>query len=65
MGAVVIALGLGTLCFGVVRFFSIQHALIGGNYPVARVSTIMLAVVLGVIIILVFGVLLGVRSRTT
>ena len=65
MGAVVIALGLGTLCFGVTRFFSIQNALLGGNYPVARISTILLAVVLGVIIILVFGVLLGVRSRTT
>ena len=63
IGATIIALGLATLCFGVVRYFSIQNALLGGNYPVARVSTILLAIILGIIIVVVFGVLLGVRSR--
>lgn len=64
IGATIIALGFATLCFGATRYFSIQTALLGGNYPVARISAILLACVLGVMIMIVFGVLIGVRSRT-
>ena len=64
LGAIIIVLGLITLLFGMVRYFTIQNALIGGNYPVARVSTIILALILGAIIIVVFGVILGVRGKS-
>lgn len=61
IGAVVICVGLATLLLGVVRYFTIQSALVQGNFPVARVSTIMLAVVLGVVVVVVFGIIVGVR----
>lgn len=61
IGAVVIFVGLATLLLGLFRYFAIQTALIGGNYPVARVSTILLAVVMCTIIVVVFGIILGVR----
>lgn len=48
-----------------VRYFTIQNALIGGNYPVARVSAILLATVLGAVIIVVFGVIVGVRGSSS
>ncbi len=56
-------LGLCTLLFGMVRYFTIQSALLTGNYPVARVSAIMLGLILGAIIVVVFGVIVGVRSH--
>jgi uncharacterized membrane protein YidH (DUF202 family) len=64
LGAVIISVGLATLLLGVVRYFMIQNALIGGNYPVARASTILLAVVMGAIIVAVFGILIGVRPHS-
>ncbi|KAF7799443.1 hypothetical protein EIP86_010678 [Pleurotus ostreatoroseus] len=63
LGAIVIILGLCTLLFGAVRYFTIQNALLSGNYPVARVSTIMLALILGAIIVVVFGIIVGVRTQ--
>ena len=64
LGAIIIAVGLGTLLLGVTRYFLIQNALVDGKYPVARVSSILLGVVLGAIIVVVFGILVGVRSHT-
>ncbi|KAI0345596.1 hypothetical protein BDW22DRAFT_1417975 [Trametopsis cervina] len=61
IGAIVICIGLATLVLGLVRYFTIQSALVGGSYPVARVSTIMLAVIMSAVIIAVFGIIVGVR----
>lgn len=61
IGALVICVGLATLLLGLVRYFTIQTALIGGNYPAARVSPIMLAMIMSAVIVLVFGVIVGVR----
>ena len=63
LGAVVIFVGLATLALGTTRYFCIQSALVGGNYPVARVSTILLAFVMCAIIVAVFGIIVGVRSK--
>lgn len=61
IGAVIILIGLATLLLGLVRFFAVQKALIGGHYPVARVSTMLLATVMSVVVVAVFGIILGVR----
>lgn len=63
LGAVIICVGLATLGLGLTRYFAIQNALIGGNYPVARVTTLLLALVMMAIIVVVFGVIVGVRSK--
>ena len=63
LGAIIIGIGIATLLFGMVRYFTIQNALVNGNYPVARVSTILLALVLGAVIVVVFGVIVGVRGK--
>ncbi|GJE92650.1 DUF202 domain-containing protein [Phanerochaete sordida] len=63
IGAVVICVGLATLALGLTRYFAIQNALIDGNYPVARVSTMLLALVMMAIIVVVFGIIVGVRSK--
>ena len=64
LGAIVISIGICTLLFGMVRYFTIQSALLNGNYPVARVSTILLALILGAVIVVVFGVIVGVRGHS-
>lgn len=64
IGAVIISIGLATLLLGLVRYFTIQAALVGGNYPVARVSTIMLAMIMSAVIVVVFGIILGVREHS-
>ena len=61
LGAVIICIGLATLVLGLVRFFAIQKALIGGQYPVARVSAMLLAATMSVVVAIVFGIILGVR----
>ena len=61
LGAIVILIGFLTLCLGVARYFSVQTALVNGNYTVARVSPASLAFALMAAIIAAFGVLLGAR----
>ena len=61
LGATIIMLGLLTLILGVVRYFSIQFALVQGDFPVARVSSALLGVALMIIVITVFVVLLAAR----
>jgi len=62
IGATVIIIGLFILTLGVVRYFMIQSALVRGMYPVARFSAFAVAAVLSAVIIVVFGILLGVRD---
>lgn len=54
LGATVILIGFLTLVLGVVRYFSVQTALMEGNFAVARVSPASLA-------LMATGVLLGAR----
>lgn len=62
LGATIIMIGLCTLFLGVVRYFTVQYALVVGKFPVARVSTVMVAVALCTIITAVFGILLANKS---
>ncbi|KAI0684522.1 hypothetical protein BC835DRAFT_1293053 [Cytidiella melzeri] len=55
IGAIIIFIGLATLVLGIVRYFTIQTALMGGNFPVARVSTIMLGVIMSAVIVAVLA----------
>ncbi|KAI0718207.1 hypothetical protein C8T65DRAFT_639371 [Cerioporus squamosus] len=61
LGAVMIGLGLFTLVVGVARYFLIQHALIRGMYPVARISPTLLSVILVLVVIVVFVIILVAR----
>lgn len=61
LGAIIIVIGLGVLLMGLVRYFMIQNALVGGNYPVARVGIILLSVVMAAVTVVVFGIIVGVR----
>ncbi|KAI0088594.1 hypothetical protein BDY19DRAFT_891052 [Irpex rosettiformis] len=61
IGAVIVSIGLATLVLGLVRFFSVQKALVGGTYPVARVSMLLLAITMSVVVVAVFGIIIGVR----
>lgn len=61
LGATIIIIGLFTLVLGVVRYFTIQGALIRGMYPVARISAILVTIALCIIVLVVFVILLAVR----
>jgi len=62
LGATIIIVGLCTLFLGVARYFTVQYALVVGKFPVARVSTVLVAVALCAVITAVFGILLANRS---
>ncbi|TFK52359.1 hypothetical protein OE88DRAFT_1657571 [Heliocybe sulcata] len=62
LGATGVVLGLLVLLIGVVRYFTVQTALTRGNFPVARVTVIVVGLVLTALICVMFGVL--VASRT-
>ena len=57
----IIFIGLATLLLGLVRFFMVQRALVGGSYPASRVSTIMLSLTMSAVIVAVFGIIVGVK----
>ena len=61
LGATIIIVGMLTLILGAVRYFTIQYALIGGDFPVARINPAVLALALVILVFVVFGVLLGTR----
>ncbi|KAI0785126.1 hypothetical protein C8Q75DRAFT_328494 [Abortiporus biennis] len=63
LGGVIVMLGLSTLALGVYRYFSVQYALVEGKFPVARISPAFLSLSLMILILIVFGVILGVRQR--
>ena len=48
---------------GLVRYFTIQTALTKGCFPVARVIIAFIAIVLSTLVVIVFGVLVGVRRQ--
>lgn len=58
-----IVLGLFTLMVGSFRYFTVQFALVDGNYPVARITPAFISTALISIIIVVFGVILGARRE--
>ncbi len=62
LGAAVILIGFLTLCLGVTRYFSVQSALVNGNFTVARVSPASIALALMAAIVASFGILLGARN---
>lgn len=62
LGAVLVITGLLTLATGFVRYFVIQHALIQGQFPVTRMAITLMALVLGIIMAICFGILVGVRE---
>lgn len=47
-----------------VRYFTIQQALLKGKFPVARVAVVFLALVLAADVVVIFAILVGVRSVT-
>ncbi|KIK98553.1 hypothetical protein PAXRUDRAFT_134010 [Paxillus rubicundulus Ve08.2h10] len=57
LGATMILLGLGILILGVIRYFMTQSALVHGYFPVARNSMIAVALILGSLVGILFGVL--------
>ncbi|KAJ7089653.1 hypothetical protein B0H15DRAFT_265140 [Mycena belliarum] len=62
LGATMVCFGLLILAMGTMRYFRIQTALTKGNFPVARVTTAMLAFSLGTVIVVVFAILLSAHS---
>ncbi|KAG1763043.1 hypothetical protein EDD22DRAFT_529622 [Suillus occidentalis] len=59
LGAMVVLLGLLILVYGLVRYFMTQAALIRGFFPVARNSIAVVALALGAVVSIVFGVLVA------
>jgi len=62
LGAVLVITGLLTLATGFVRYFVIQHALIKGQFPVTRLVITLMALILGAVMAVCFGILVGVRE---
>ncbi|KAG6907849.1 hypothetical protein DXG01_007113 [Tephrocybe rancida] len=58
-GVVTIVMGLVVLMIGVVRYFSVQAALTKGHFPVARVITSFITVILLILVIATFGILVA------
>ncbi|KAF8195523.1 hypothetical protein BJ912DRAFT_957336 [Pholiota molesta] len=59
LGAGTILIGLMVLFIGVVRYFTIQFALIKGYFPVARLTTGFIAVILTALVTLTFSILIA------
>ncbi|KZT12161.1 uncharacterized protein LAESUDRAFT_640935 [Laetiporus sulphureus 93-53] len=62
LGATIVIIGLCVLFLGVARYFTVQYALVKGMFPVARVSSVLVALALCAIITAVFGILVGNRG---
>ncbi|KAF8967111.1 hypothetical protein BDZ97DRAFT_1656910 [Flammula alnicola] len=59
LGASTIVIGLIVLFIGVVRYFTVQSALTKGYFPVARIATGFIAVMLTALVTLTFGIMLA------
>jgi len=59
LGASTVILGLLVLFIGFTRYFTVQVALTKGVFPVARLGTGFVAMMLGVLVTLTFGILLA------
>lgn len=57
LGAAAVVLALIILMIGVVRYFSVQHALVQGRFPVARIAVAFTAGLVGALIVAAFGVM--------
>ncbi|KAF9078763.1 hypothetical protein BDP27DRAFT_1252590 [Rhodocollybia butyracea] len=59
LGSVSICLGIVVLLVGILRYFTVQHALIQGSFPVARLTIGSVSVILLAIIVAVFAALVA------
>ncbi|KAJ7050549.1 hypothetical protein C8F01DRAFT_1000629 [Mycena amicta] len=59
LGATMVCLGMVVLAIGTTRYFRIQNALVVGMYPIARLTSAFITLVLGAVIIVVFAVMLN------
>ncbi|KAL0578582.1 hypothetical protein V5O48_003432 [Marasmius crinis-equi] len=59
LGVVTVSLGIAVLLIGVLRYFTVQNALVKGKFPVARFLVAGIAFVLGILVTVVFGVLVS------
>ncbi|PPQ99190.1 LOW QUALITY PROTEIN: hypothetical protein CVT26_014113 [Gymnopilus dilepis] len=59
LGASTVVVGLVVLFIGVVRYFTVQSALTKGYFPVARLATGFIAVVLTALVTLTFAIMLA------
>ncbi|KAK1223398.1 hypothetical protein PQX77_006160 [Marasmius sp. AFHP31] len=59
LGVVTVSLGIAVLMIGVLRYFTVQNALVEGKFPVARFLVAGVAFVLGILVTVVFGVLVS------
>lgn len=64
LGALTIAFSFVVLLIGLYRYFKIQFALPGGNFPIARISITFTSFVFAAIIVTMFGAVLSGRSQT-
>ncbi|KAF7317956.1 DUF202 domain-containing protein [Mycena kentingensis (nom. inval.)] len=62
LGATMVIFGLMVLALGTLRYFRIQQALVGGMYPVARLTAAFITFVLASVTAVVFAVLLSANS---
>ncbi|KAF8798847.1 hypothetical protein BYT27DRAFT_7122333 [Phlegmacium glaucopus] len=59
LGAFTVIIGLSVLIIGVTRYFTVQVALTRGVFPVARLASGFIAMMLGALVALTFGILLA------
>ncbi|KIK68508.1 hypothetical protein GYMLUDRAFT_35942 [Collybiopsis luxurians FD-317 M1] len=59
LGSASICLGIAVMLIGILRYFTVQHALTQGHFPVARVLIAAIALILLVIVTIVFAVLVA------
>ncbi|KAG6902182.1 hypothetical protein C0995_003278 [Termitomyces sp. Mi166 len=57
LGATAVVIAMLVLFLGVVRYFTIQKALVGGQFPASRIGIGFVSILFGVLIIATFGVL--------
>ncbi|KAG5732347.1 hypothetical protein E4T56_gene11557 [Termitomyces sp. T112] len=57
LGATAVVIALLVLFIGVARYFVIQKALVGGQFPASRVGLGLVSILLGALIVATFGVL--------
>ncbi|KAJ7600751.1 hypothetical protein C8J56DRAFT_911184 [Mycena floridula] len=63
LGAITVLIGLIVL-YGTIRYFTVQSALVNGQFPVARVSMAIIGVALSLLVTSTFAILLlGKKSR--
>ncbi|KLO17343.1 hypothetical protein SCHPADRAFT_937199 [Schizopora paradoxa] len=62
LGAVTIFLGLVVLVIGAQRYFTTQHLLVAGRFPVARKTVIFLSALLACLVAVTFGILVAIPS---